>query len=118
TDLRTPVCILYIFSSRRRHTRFSRDWSSDVCSSDLVPRRVRRVDNAYALSTGGSLGVHRFGGWNNAARPTVGTDDSPYRPTTFRSEERRVGKEWRRRRWADPSNKSTSRNAVPTSQAR
>src|SRR5690606_39459916 len=25
------------FSSRRRHTRFSRDWSSDVCSSDLVP---------------------------------------------------------------------------------
>src|SRR5690606_40239800 len=24
------------FSSRRRHTRFSRDWSSDVCSSDLV----------------------------------------------------------------------------------
>src|SRR5690606_39354829 len=25
------------FSSRRRHTRFSRDWSSDVCSSDLEP---------------------------------------------------------------------------------
>src|SRR5690606_19526989 len=25
------------FSSRRRHTRFSRDWSSDVCSSDLLP---------------------------------------------------------------------------------
>src|SRR5690606_39544493 len=24
------------FSSRRRHTRFSRDWSSDVCSSDLI----------------------------------------------------------------------------------
>src|SRR5690606_27451834 len=29
-------CILaFFFSSRRRHTRFSRDWSSDVCSSDL-----------------------------------------------------------------------------------
>src|SRR5690606_40323799 len=28
--------LLYFFSSRRRHTRFSRDWSSDVCSSDLV----------------------------------------------------------------------------------
>src|SRR5690606_22709058 len=28
------VC-LFFFSSRRRHTRFSRDWSSDVCSSDL-----------------------------------------------------------------------------------
>src|SRR5690606_41164425 len=26
----------FFFSSRRRHTRFSRDWSSDVCSSDLV----------------------------------------------------------------------------------
>src|SRR5690606_41034039 len=25
-----------VFSSRRRHTRFSRDWSSDVCSSDLA----------------------------------------------------------------------------------
>src|SRR5690606_40720374 len=28
---------LFFFSSRRRHTRFSRDWSSDVCSSDLDP---------------------------------------------------------------------------------
>src|SRR5690606_40805873 len=28
---------VFFFSSRRRHTRFSRDWSSDVCSSDLVP---------------------------------------------------------------------------------
>src|SRR5690606_41039420 len=27
--------ICFFFSSRRRHTRFSRDWSSDVCSSDL-----------------------------------------------------------------------------------
>src|SRR5690606_41185169 len=29
----------FFFSSRRRHTRFSRDWSSDVCSSDLVFKR-------------------------------------------------------------------------------
>src|SRR5690606_5308887 len=31
-------CLMYcfFFSSRRRHTRFSRDWSSDVCSSDLL----------------------------------------------------------------------------------
>src|SRR5690606_41018325 len=28
-------CSVFFFSSRRRHTRFSRDWSSDVCSSDL-----------------------------------------------------------------------------------
>src|SRR5690606_28604770 len=27
--------VIFFFSSRRRHTRFSRDWSSDVCSSDL-----------------------------------------------------------------------------------
>src|SRR5690606_39534450 len=27
---------IFFFSSRRRHTRFSRDWSSDVCSSDLL----------------------------------------------------------------------------------
>src|SRR5690606_39936898 len=30
---------VFFFSSRRRHTRFSRDWSSDVCSSDLYPTR-------------------------------------------------------------------------------
>src|SRR5690606_40833377 len=30
------------FSSRRRHTRFSRDWSSDVCSSDLGGEGHRR----------------------------------------------------------------------------
>src|SRR2546422_7246796 len=29
-------CFFFFFSSRRRHTRCSRDWSSDVCSSDLV----------------------------------------------------------------------------------
>src|SRR5436309_11454769 len=31
--------LFFFFSSRRRHTRFSRDWSSDVCSSDLATRR-------------------------------------------------------------------------------
>src|SRR5690625_1465147 len=29
------VCLCFFFSSRRRHTRWPRDWSSDVCSSDL-----------------------------------------------------------------------------------
>src|SRR5690606_40883430 len=41
-------CVFFFFfSSRRRHTRFSRDWSSDVCSSDLVrlvSRAVQRID--------------------------------------------------------------------------
>src|SRR5699024_11737830 len=45
SDLHTCVYIivifddierLFFFSSRRRHTRSKRDWSSDVCSSDLV----------------------------------------------------------------------------------
>src|SRR5690606_40108086 len=31
-----PPSAGFFFSSRRRHTRFSRDWSSDVCSSDLA----------------------------------------------------------------------------------
>src|SRR4030066_506545 len=30
--------VCFFFSSRRRHTRFKCDWSSDVCSSDLVPQ--------------------------------------------------------------------------------
>src|SRR5215813_7620890 len=31
----------FFFASRRRHTRCGRDWSSDVCSSDLPKRRLR-----------------------------------------------------------------------------
>src|SRR5690606_39599788 len=36
----------FFFSSRRRHTSFSRDWSSDVCSSDLHPLPLSRVQHA------------------------------------------------------------------------
>src|SRR5699024_939480 len=32
--------LVFFFSSRRRHTRSKRDWSSDVCSSDLYGRRL------------------------------------------------------------------------------
>src|SRR5699024_11564843 len=38
---------LFFFSSRRRHTRSKRDWSSDVCSSDL---RLQRVLGQFALA--------------------------------------------------------------------
>src|SRR5439155_16115412 len=38
-SVRTDV--LFFFSSRRRHTRWPRDWSSDVCSSDLLDARDR-----------------------------------------------------------------------------
>src|SRR5256884_2587908 len=36
---------VFFFSSRRRHTRCSRDWSSDVCSSDLAPYVNREVSS-------------------------------------------------------------------------
>src|SRR5690606_40745919 len=41
------LCFLCFFSSRRRHTSFSRDWSSDVCSSDLV-LEVERAGLPYS----------------------------------------------------------------------
>src|SRR5207249_4530253 len=34
-------CFFFFFSSRRRHTRSKRDWSSDVCSSDLCSAMIR-----------------------------------------------------------------------------
>src|SRR5690606_40302389 len=42
----TFYCLFFFFSSRRRHTRFSRDWSSDVCSSDLY-RWKRMAEQNY-----------------------------------------------------------------------
>src|SRR3989440_2591188 len=35
------LVLFFFFSSRRRHTRSDRDWSSDVCSSDLDDRLLR-----------------------------------------------------------------------------
>src|SRR3989449_5123564 len=40
----------FFFSSRRRHTRCSRDWSSDVCSSDLVRDDQPRAETAKQLA--------------------------------------------------------------------
>src|SRR6267142_2795564 len=67
----------FFFSSRRRHTRLTCDWSSDVCSSDLalpVPRLSPRVYLEFDYASG---------------------DKSP--GGGVRSEERRVGKECRSR---------------------
>src|SRR5690606_36796717 len=47
---------VFFFSSRRRHTRFSRDWSSDVCSSDLnfpnLPKRTSSISKIWAIGFG------------------------------------------------------------------
>src|SRR5699024_12018354 len=44
----------FFFSSRRRHTRSKRDWSSDVCSSDLLPW----LQGFKLLGSHGLEGVH------------------------------------------------------------
>src|SRR5689334_24174729 len=36
------MCDIFFFSSRRRHTRWNCDWSSDVCSSDLLALLIAR----------------------------------------------------------------------------
>src|SRR5207245_5322625 len=83
----------FFFSSRRRHTICYRDWSSDVCSSDLI---------AQMLDGGGELGALLASQKRAEFAATVEhlrdlslgktwvTDNIP---TIKRSEERRVGKE-------------------------
>src|SRR3712207_9380567 len=70
----------FFFSSRRRHTRYWRDWSSDVCSSDLSAAR-----STGSTEPGCRRHWHRSSGCSRWWRA--------------RSEERRVGKECRSR-WA------------------
>src|SRR5216684_7962907 len=47
--LATPC---FFFSSRRRHTRCSRDWSSDVCSSDLALVKQAHMSPAKVIQAG------------------------------------------------------------------
>src|SRR3712207_8687151 len=60
TDMRSIVLFVFFFSSRRRHTRYWRDWSSDVCSSDLVDQLSSFADEvtrvAREVGTEGVLG--------------------------------------------------------------
>src|SRR5207249_8763169 len=42
-------CVFFFFSSRRRHTRSKRDWSSDVCSSDLIAQEQGRFTVADVI---------------------------------------------------------------------
>src|SRR3712207_8506318 len=88
--------VFFFFSSRRRHTRYWRDWSSDVCSSDLGEIEPLR---AHELA-----GPRSFADNHLIARPLrVLLDDDRVRALRHRragedrSEERRVGKECRSR---------------------
>src|SRR3712207_6902535 len=47
--------ILFFFSSRRRHTRYWRDWSSEVCSSDLGLTYLRATDQTGPDYLGGKF---------------------------------------------------------------
>src|SRR5690606_40603988 len=96
----------YLFSSRRRHTRFSRDWSSDVCSSDLpfgfyeeFQVKTGGYSAEFGRSTGGVINaVTRSGSNEFHAGAEFTMEPNAWSSSAKRSEERRVGREcmWRR----------------------
>src|SRR5690606_41113795 len=108
--------MFFFFSSRRRHTRFSRDWSSDVCSSDLghahrpgIWRRHGRV----LINTGSfSLPGRPRGVLIDSEKLSVRTIErrAGQYHLAPRSEERRVGKEWRTRWAAHPQHNKVTTN--------
>src|SRR5206468_10117741 len=95
--------------SRRRHTRSDRDWSSDValpiCSayltvSEIFPLEIRAVAIAifYAIGTlAGGVGAPLLFGWiiGTGSITALFTGYLLAAALMIRSEERRVGKEWR-----------------------
>src|SRR2546430_13731486 len=91
--------LFFFFSSRRRHTRFDCDWSSDVCSSDLVcvDHQVHALDRLAARHIEADRHERRV----QRARRCVEPDDTlcllQVPAGKERSEERRVGKECRSR---------------------
>src|SRR5438874_10569824 len=90
-------CLFFFFSSRRRHTRSLRDWSSDVCSSDLSGAR-RFLARLWRALTPSSLFASHVGvGGSTGSFSTFTWSFVPEIVT--RSEERRVGKECRDGGW-------------------
>src|SRR5436309_16021027 len=84
------IIVNFFFSSRRRHTRFSRDWSSDVCSSDLGDGVTWQAYEAELESNLAALHARVHRGAYRAPpsrRVYIAKPDG-------RSEERRVGKAW------------------------
>src|SRR3989440_2269402 len=93
----------FFFSSRRRHTRSDRDWSSDVCSSDLTPPTALLSSGLNsAIRTERGLSYAAYAPYDECAIPVGGVYASTPKPDKvlplmLRSEERRVGKECRSR---------------------
>src|SRR2546422_7663706 len=93
--------MFFFFSSRRRHTRCSRDWSSDVCSSDLRRNRglagllLRLRAIGLALRATPSAPPRWLRAIFLVAQPPLLCEEG--NATLPRSEERRVGKECRSR---------------------
>src|SRR2546421_8568582 len=89
--------VCFFFSSRRRHTRSDRDWSSDVCSSDLrvlLAKWLTAAENPFfAKSVANRVWFHLLG--RGIVDPVDDFRES--NPSANRSEERRVGKECRSR---------------------
>src|SRR5436189_6280466 len=83
----------FFFASRRRHTRYIGDWSSDVCSSDLgaLPTRCNPFLDHPGVQ---QQGLHLVG----KAPGLLWEIFVSWLPRRERSEERRVGKEYRSRR--------------------
>src|SRR5437870_13308199 len=87
----------FFFSSRRRHTRWPRDWSSDVCSSDLGPVGGVELDAANRAAFEECFRIVKQA-WTEDLLSYQGRywrippGDTPW---DLRSEERRVGKEGR-----------------------
>src|SRR5699024_11886634 len=52
--------LLFFFSSRRRHTRSKRDWSSDVCSSDLLTQKERLRKTSVSIVEWRLCPLHRM----------------------------------------------------------
>src|SRR5256886_8989992 len=90
--------LFFFFSSRRRHTRFDCDWSSDVCSSDLhVQLRALPPPGSRSLRAAETMLISKVGGepfFSNSQRVPLSTSLCSL---SVRSEERRVGKECRSR---------------------
>src|SRR5207237_6172577 len=93
SSYRSEYLYCFFFSSRRRHTRFKCDWSSDVCSSDLGSTTAR----PWPPSRGSEASR---AGRRRAAEPEAASrrDRRPPGHRPPRSEERRVGKEGGTRR--------------------